>query len=124
MHERMDPTARDVQVLPHLQGFPEEIKRFSNLVKQAHPKGKSAIDLILQRPGARPTFLHRVCAAVADGEDIVTTVEAARILAVPPGELIRRLDAGELPAPVFHDGRRAIWPRIALLASAATSGER
>jgi len=113
----------DFQVLPHLQGFPEDIKRFSNLIKQAHPNGKSAIALILQRRGARQGFLYHVCAAVAAGEPIVTTIEAARLIGVPPAELLRRLDAGSVPAPSFLDDRRAIWPRQVIEALAADAPE-
>ncbi|MDR5682818.1 MAG: hypothetical protein QN163_02150 [Armatimonadota bacterium] len=101
-------TDPDLAVLHHLRGFPDELERYANLVKQAHPRGRSAIAMIIQRPGP-DSFLRRVVRAVHDGERIVTTVDAAERLGMTPAELLRRLDAGELPLPLFRDGRKVIW---------------
>ncbi|MDR7416510.1 MAG: hypothetical protein QN193_11550 [Armatimonadota bacterium] len=102
--------SRDLEVLPHLRGFAEELARFSNLLKQAHPRGRSAIGLIIHRPGP-DRFLRRVCEAVARGETILTTYEAADLLGLSAEELVRRLEAGELPEPVYREGRKIIWRR-------------
>jgi hypothetical protein len=101
-------TTTDFAVLPHLRGFPDDLERYANLMKQAHPRGKSAVAMMIQRPGAR-SFLRRVALAVHNGETIVTTLGAAEALGLTPAELLRRLDAGELPPPIFRDGRKAIW---------------
>ncbi len=108
-----DPS-RDLAVLPHLVGFPEEFERFSTLLKHAHPRGMSAIDLIIHRPGSN-RFLRRVCEAVARGEAILTTYEAAAALGITAEELFRRLEAGEVPQPVFREGRKLVWLRNELL---------
>ncbi|MCS7174011.1 MAG: hypothetical protein N0A24_11720 [Armatimonadetes bacterium] len=105
----LSPT-QDLEVLPHLRGFPEDLARFTNLLKQAHPRGRSAIGLIIHRPGP-DRFLRRVCEAVARGEAILTTYEAAALLGLPAGELVRRLEAGELPEPVYREGQKLIWRR-------------
>ncbi len=110
----MSDPSRDLAVLPHLRGFPEEFERFSNLVKHAHPRGTSAIDLIIHRPGSN-RFLRRVCEAVACGEAILTTYEAAAALGISPEELLERLEAGEVPEPVFREGRQLVWLRDQLL---------
>ncbi|MDR5709775.1 MAG: hypothetical protein QN172_09730 [Armatimonadota bacterium] len=106
--------ARDLEVLPHLRGFPEDLARFSNLLKQAHPRGRSAIGLIIHRAGPA-RFLRRVCEAVARGEAILTTYEAATLLGLSAEELLRRLEAGELPEPVYREGRKLVWRREQLL---------
>jgi len=105
----LSPT-QDLEVLPHLRGFADELARFSNLLKQAHPRGRSAIGLIIHRPGP-DRFLRRVCEAVARGEPIVTTHEAAALLGLSTAELVRRLEAGELPQPVYREGWKIIWRR-------------
>src|SRR3989337_2091581 len=43
---------RDTLVLAHLRGYPEELRHYSNLIKQAHPRGMSALDFVLRRPAA------------------------------------------------------------------------
>ena len=40
----------DVKVLEHLRGYPEELRRYSNLMKQSHPRGPSST------ARSRPTF--------------------------------------------------------------------
>ncbi len=105
----LDPW-RDLEVLPHLRGFPEDLERFSNLLKQAHPRGVSAIALIIHRPGP-DRFLRRVCEAVARGEAILTTHEAAAALGVSAEELLRSVEAGEVPQPMYREGHKLIWRR-------------
>ncbi len=113
-----DPSdlSHDLAVLPHLRGFPDEFERFSTLLKQAHPHGKSAAGLIIQRPGTR-RFLRFVCEAVVRGEEILTTHEAAAALGIPVKEMWRRVEAGELPAPLFREGEKAVWRREDLIAA-------
>ncbi|MCL6500336.1 MAG: hypothetical protein K6U07_10015 [Firmicutes bacterium] len=101
--------ALDLAVIAHLRGFPEDLERYANLVKHAHPKGKSAVALIIHRPGSG--FLRRLCELVASGEDVVTTAEAARLLRTTPQQLLERLDRGEVPVPEFRDGAKVIWRR-------------
>jgi ATP-dependent Clp protease adapter protein ClpS len=113
-------TTTDFAVLPHLRGFPDDLERYANLMKQAHPRGKSAVATMIQRPGA-DSFLRRVALAVHNGEQILTTVAAAERLGVTPAELLRRLDAGELPPPLFREGRKVIWRTDQLTASAHLS---
>lgn len=111
----------DFAVLPHLRGFPDALERYANAIKHAHPRGKSVVAMMIQRPGA-DRFLRRVALAVHSGERILTTVEAAEALGMATSELLRRLDAGELPPPVFRDGRKVIWRAEQLTASAGEAG--
>jgi hypothetical protein len=105
--------ALDLAVIAHLRGFPEDLERYANLVKHAHPKGKSAVALIIHRPGSG--FLRRLCELVASGEDVVTTVEAAELVGVTVEGLLARLEGGTLPAPLFRQGTRVIWSRPTLV---------
>jgi len=107
------PLSVDLEVLTHLRGFPEELERYANLVKHAHPLGRSACGLIIHRSG-RQGFLRRLCELVASGEPVVTLLEGAALLGCSPAQLLERLDRGELPAPEFRDGPRVIWRRQAL----------
>jgi len=100
----------DLEVLRHLQGFPDELERYANLLKHAHPQGRSACGLIIQRPGPAG-FLRRLCELLVAGEAVVTTAEAARLLRTTPQQLLERLDRGEVPAPEFRDGAKVIWRR-------------
>ena len=63
--ETPSPENLDLMVLRHLRGFPDELHRFSNAVKQAH--GRSAVDLFLSRPAPPDSFLAALCRAVLDG---------------------------------------------------------
>ncbi len=103
----------DLVVLSHLRGFPQDLRRYSNLIKHAHPQGKSAVAIMIQRPGSG--FLRRLCELVASGEDVVTTMEAAELIGVPAETLLARLQAGTLPKPLYHAGVRVIWSRAALV---------
>jgi hypothetical protein len=33
----------DLKVLSHLRGYPEDLRHYSNLIKQSHPRGMSAL---------------------------------------------------------------------------------
>ncbi len=103
----------DLQVLAHLRGFPQELERYANLVKHAHPRGRSACALIIHRPGRRG-FLRRLCELVAAGVPVVTTWEAAALVGVQPPQLLEMVARGELPPPEFREGSRVIWRRQAL----------
>lgn len=104
-----EPTLHlDREILSHLRGFPEELERYANLVKHAHPLGRSACGMIIHRPGPSG-FLRRLCELVASGQSVVTTWEAARLAGGSPADLLERLDRGELPPPEFRDGVRVIW---------------
>ncbi len=113
MEPRQLPLSLDLEVLAHLRGFPEELARYANLVKHAHPRGSSACALIIHRPGP-PGFLRALCQLVAQGESVVTTWELARRSGLEPAELLEALDRGELPSPEFRDGTKAVWRREAV----------
>jgi hypothetical protein len=104
----------DVAVLAHLRGYPEELRRFSNLMKQAHPRGRTAAELFLLRPTAQHSFLAALCRLVQAGEDVVTVVEVAEWLGVAPAALLDPARAATLPPPVFGAGRYRIWRRADL----------
>jgi hypothetical protein len=107
------PHPLDTMVLHHLRGFPDELRRFSNFLKQAH--GRSAIDFVLSRPAPENSFLAAVCRAVRDGEDAVTVVEAAEMLGIPPAAMLARSPA-ELPEPLWGEGRYRLWRRADIAA--------
>lgn len=113
MHPEEPPLDLDREVLSHLRGFPEELERYANLVKHAHPLGRSACGMIIHRPGP-PGLLRRLCELVASGQPVVTTWEAARLVGISAAELLARLDRGELPEPEFRDGARVLWRRQVL----------
>jgi hypothetical protein len=70
-------TDLDLTILAHLRGYPEELRRFSNLMKQAHSNGRTAAEFFLSRPVAEDSFVVEVCRLVQAGEEIVTVVETA-----------------------------------------------
>ncbi len=106
-------TSLDLAVLAHLRGFPDDLQRYANLIKHAHPQGKSAVAMIIHRPGSG--FLRRLCELVASGEDVVTTVEAAELVGLTVEALLACLESGTLPEPLYRAGARAIWSRPALV---------
>jgi hypothetical protein len=117
--EHVVPENLDAMVLAHLRGYPDELRRFSNLTKQAHLDGRAAVEFFLSRPTDAHSFLATLCRLVRDGEDIVTVVEAAEILGVPPGTLLDPDRAGTLPAPLAGEGRYRIWRRADIAAARA-----
>jgi len=105
-----EPFARDFEVLQHLRGYPEELHRYANLMKQTHPRGMSAVAFLLGRAGAQEGFLEAICRMVSAGEDAVSAVEAAELAGVPPkGFLDEIASRPDFPAPVFRADHRAVW---------------
>jgi hypothetical protein len=113
------PNSPDARVLRHLRGFPEELQRFANAVKQA--RGRSAVDLFLSRPAPTDSFLAALCRAARDGEDVVTVVEAAELLGRTPADLLTPEAEAAVPPPVWGAGRHRLWRR-ADIARYATAG--
>lgn len=101
----------DAAVLAHLRGYPEDLHRFANLVKQTNPRGTSAVEFLLKRPPAGE-FVEAIARAVRDGVDIVTAVEAAGLAGLPPRTFLAALAARpDFPAPLYRREHRAIWRR-------------
>ncbi len=115
----------DLAVLAHLRGYPAELRRFSNLMKQAHPQGRTAAEFFLSRPVAEDSFVAALCRLVQAGEDVVTVVEAAELIGVSPSTLLDPARAVQLPPPIFGDGRHRVWRRADVVAreSGAARGE-
>jgi hypothetical protein len=110
-HRTPPGLALDFQVLARLRGYPEDLRRYTTLMKQAHPRGLSAAEFLLSRAGAREGFLEAVCRLVADGIDVVTAVEAAEMVGLPlaaAGDLAARPG---FPSPLYGRGPRALWRR-------------
>lgn len=107
----------DAIVLHHLRGFPEELHRFANLVKQAH--GRSGVEFFVSRPAPADSFLAALCRAVLDGEDVVTVVEAAELLHRPAAALLTPESEAALPAPLSGTGRHRLWRRADIVRYAA-----
>jgi len=105
------PPDLDLAVLGHLRGYPEELRRFSNLMKQAHPHGRTALQFFVDRPVAEDSFLAALCRLVKAGEDVVTVVEAAEILGYAPAALLDPTRLARLPRPLHGDGRHQLWRR-------------
>lgn len=100
----------DLKVLAHLRGYPEDLHHYSNLVKQAHPRGISALGLVLGRPAAMDSLIAAVCRAVASGVPIASAVEAAERLGVPTAQFLDEIASREdFPAPIFASGHRRLW---------------
>jgi len=101
----------DLEVLAHLRGYPEELRRYSNLMKQTHPRGTSAVEFLLKRPPSGD-FVETVARLVRDGEEIVNAVEAAELAGVPPRTFLEELAArSDFPSPLYRKDHRAIWRR-------------
>lgn len=102
---------QDFKVLEHLRGYPEELRRYSNLVKQTHPRGQSAVEFLLKRPSTGD-FVEVVCRLVRDGVEIVNAVEAAELVGVPPRAFLDEVASRpDFPAPLFRQDHRALWRR-------------
>jgi hypothetical protein len=100
----------DLKVLSHLRGYPEDLRHFSTLIKQANPRGTSALRLVLSRPAASDSLIAAVCRQVADGVAIVSAVEAAERFGIPPRQFLDEIAGREgFPAPLFASGHRRIW---------------
>jgi hypothetical protein len=110
------PFPQDAAVLAHLRGYPDDLRRFANLVKQTHPRGTSAVEFLLRRPPAGE-FVEALARAVRDGVEIVTAVEAAALAKRTPQEFLQALAARpDFPAPLYRRDHRAIWRRAEVLA--------
>jgi len=102
---------QDFKVLEHLRGYPEELRRYSNLLKQTHPRGQSAVEFLLKRP-ASGDFVEAVCRLVQDGVEIVSAVEAADLAGVSPRTFLDEVASRpDFPAPLFRQDHRALWRR-------------
>lgn len=105
----------DLRVLAHLRGYSEDLRHFSNLIKQAHPRGMSALKLVLGRPAASDSLIAAVCRSVADGVEIASAVEAAELFGVPPAVFLNHVAARpDFPQPLFASAHRRIWRRADL----------
>jgi hypothetical protein len=111
MHSMSAEFSVDLTVLEHLRGYPEDLHRYANLMKQAHPRGQSAVAFLLGRPGTGD-FVETVCRYVRDGIPLVTAVEAAAWTGLSPRDFLDRLASREgFPAPLFRREHRAVWRR-------------
>ena len=113
----------DLRVLTHLRGYAEDLRHYSNLIKQAHPRGMSALKLVLGRPAASDSLIATVCRYVASGTPIVSAVEAAEMFGVPPRAFLSDIASQQgFPEPVFAAEHRRIWRRADLDAYRAHRG--
>lgn len=106
----------DFKVLEHLRGYPDDLRRYSNLLKQVHPRGMSAVEFLLKRPPAPDDFVVAVCALVRDGEEIINVVEAADAAHLPPQMFLTDVASRpDFPQPLFRNGRKAVWRKAEVL---------
>ena len=117
MSDAFGPGGLDALVLHHLRGFPEELHRFANVIKQSH--GRSAVEFFLSRPAPADSFLAALCRAARDGEDVVTVIEAAELLGRPPAALLTPESETSLPRPYWGMGRHQLWRRAEITRYAA-----
>ena len=120
MPDSPEPAGLDVAVLRHLRGFPEELQRFGNIVKQAH--GRSAVEFFLSRPAPADSFLAALCRAARDDDNVVTVIEAAEMLGRPAAALLTPESDAALPPPLWGTGRHRLWRRIEMLEYARRAG--
>ena len=100
----------DLKVLPHLRGYPEELVRYSNLIKQANPRGMSAVEFLLKRPSSLDGFLETLCRLVRDGENVLSAVEASELAGLSPKAFLAEMASRpDFPAPLFRREHRALW---------------
>ncbi|MDR7543542.1 MAG: hypothetical protein QN120_04755 [Armatimonadota bacterium] len=121
----MDQTvfAEDLAVLAHLRGYPEDLRHYSNLIKQAHPRGLSALALVLRRPQASDSLIAAVCRYIAEGTPIASAVEAAELFGLPPAQFLDQVASrADFPRPLFAVEHRRLWRRADLEAYRAQGG--
>ncbi|HET8680129.1 MAG TPA: hypothetical protein VFM39_08395, partial [bacterium] len=105
-----EPFEEDLKVLAHLRGYPEDLRHYSNLIKQAHPRGISALRQVLSRPPSSASLVAAVCRYVADGVPIASAIEAAELFEVPPRTFLDEIASRpDFPAPLFAADHRRIW---------------
>lgn len=105
-----DWVQRDIDLLAHLRGYPDEVKHFSNLMKQSHPHGRSAIGFLTGRPVAKPSFLGTLAQAARDGVPVLSAVEAAERFGVPPRQFLDEIASrADFPPPLFREAHKALW---------------
>jgi hypothetical protein len=115
--------AEDLEVLAHLRGYPDDLRHYSNLIKQAHPRGMSALALVLRRPAASDSLIGAVCRHVAEGTPVASAVEAAELFGLPPAQFLDQVaSAADFPRPVFAVAHRRLWRRSDLDAYRARRG--
>ncbi len=107
--EPESPFAIDFKVLQHLRGYPEELHRYANLMKQANPRGISAVEFLLKRPPSPDGFVEAICRFVRDGVDILTKVEVSTRAGRGPGAGDEIVAQPGFPAPLFSNAGRGIW---------------
>jgi hypothetical protein len=113
----------DLKVLGHLRGYPDDLHHFSNMIKQANPRGMSALRLVLSRPAAADSLIAAICRQVADGVAILNAVEAGERFGVPPRQFLDEIAARpDFPAPLFAAGHRRIWRESDIQAYVAAHG--
>lgn len=118
-----NPFADDLEVLAHLRGYPEEFTRFANLMKQAHPRGKTALAVVLGRPAAEDSLVTAVCRNVAQGVPVLNAVEIAELWGLPPGRFLDEVASRPgFPAPLFAQEHRRLWRRQEVEAYRAAGG--
>lgn len=106
----------DFEVLEHLRGYPDDLKRYSNLLKQVHPRGMSAVEFLLKRPPAPDDFVVVVCALVRDGVEIINVVAAADAAHLPPQMFLNDVASRpDFPQPLFRNGHKAVWRKAEVL---------
>jgi hypothetical protein len=110
----------DYAVLTHLRGYPEDLRRFSNLMKQSHPHGRTAVEFFLAREVAADSFVAALCRLVQSGEDIVTVVEAADLLGTPPARVLDLARSPGFPRPLSGEDRHQVWRRADIAAFRAS----
>jgi len=117
--------ALDFKALEHLRGYPDDLKRYSNLIKQVHPRGMSAVEFLLKRPIAADDFVAQVCRLVRDGEEIMSVIEAAEAAGLEPKAFLAGLASDpEFPQPLFRKDHKAVWRRADVEAYLARHADR
>lgn len=117
--------AIDFKVLEHLRGYPDDLKRYSNLIKQVHPRGMSAVEFLLKRPAATDDFVAQVSRLVRDGEEIMSVVEAAEAASLEPKAFLDSVASDpEFPQPLFRKDHKAVWRRADVEAYLARHADR